>query len=278
MFKRLLYLIIISFLFLPLLSGEEFKTCLSQARESLNKGDRESARVSLEKGIKLWHKGDSIPLLAQAHADLGLILMTQEKLDKALEHYQKATKLNPKDSRTYFRMGLIYMARNQLPEAIKALDRTTRLNSKFTMGYQTLGDAYRRAHQHENAIKAYQKALALSEKPNDALLSGLGESLRVTNDYANAQKYLENAVSTNPDNAIAHYQLGLCYLSLKREKDAIIQFEGALKAKAIVQDSFKVQIITYLGQANEKSGNLDKAKECYQKAREILDNIPYESK
>jgi tetratricopeptide (TPR) repeat protein len=263
---------------LPLLSAEDFNSCITKAQEALKKGDKDAACSYFEKAIESWHKGDSRQELGKAYADFGLFCMSQQKLEKAIENFSKAIEINPKDGRTYFRMGLVYMAQYKYPEAIKVLEKSIKLTPKFVAGYQTLGDAYRRAHQYDKAILAYKKAMELSGKPNDAMLAGMGESLRANKDYPKARKYLEEAVTKNPDNAIAHYQLGLCYLSLEKNKEAITQLEEALKAKAIIQDSFKVQIVTYLGQAYEKDGNSEKAKECYQKAREILDNIPNESK
>ena len=85
---------------------------------------------------------------------------------------------------------------------------------------------------------------------------------------------MEIAVKLNPDNAIAQYNLGLCNLDKKDYEKAVDEFQHALSARVITISAFKVQVLTFLGEAYEKSGQEEKAKETYKQAKELLDNIP----
>jgi Tfp pilus assembly protein PilF len=96
-----------------------------------------------------------------------------------------------------------------------------------------------------NAAAAYYYALSLRKQT---------VTPSVANDHA-AEPYLLRAVELKPDFSNAHYELGLLYQDLGREKKAVEQFEIAVKQRpAFLQAHY------HLARLYKKTGRTDSAR------------------
>ena len=88
------------------------------------------------------------------------------------------------------------------------------------------------------------------------------------NDIAAAIKDLEKVVEQNPDNVIAHHQLGLVYRQAGRIEDAISELE-----KAIQLDDQSVESLINLGAIFYSQGDIDRALALNEKVLKIAPNM-----
>jgi len=81
----------------------------------------------------------------------------------------------------------------------------------------------------EEAITAYQKALEIDPTFADAL-HGLARACFEKGDYERAIQYAKRIAELDPDAALAHTNLSICYQKMDRIKEAE---EEAAKAKVL---------------------------------------------
>ena len=82
--------------------------------------------------------------------------------EKAIEHYTKAIKINPKLVKAYNARCLSYSQLGQFERAIQDCDKAIQLNSNYFDAYHNRGIAYDNLGQHKRAIKDYDIATELN--------------------------------------------------------------------------------------------------------------------
>ena len=73
---------------------------------------------------------------------------------------------------------------------------------------------------YSGALASFKKADKFSLRPNAAVTKGLADSYLALGDYDNAKKSYEKLVALEPQNAKAHYTLGLLSIHAKNYDDA----------------------------------------------------------
>lgn len=251
-----------------------FETHAMAGKDAYEKEDRATAKEELEMAIRTWTPGDGTEEKAAVYSMLGLIDMADQYYEHAIENFNQVIKLNSLQGHPHFRIALIYSAQDKNELAISELKKDLKDEPDYFMAQRTLAELYRKTHQPELAIQCYAKATSLNPK-SDSGYAGLGDCYRTMGKYGSATTCLEMAVKLNHNNAIAYYNLGLCYSSLKLYDKAIEDYQNALTARVITMSAFKVEVFTYLGEAYEKTGQAEKAKQAYKQAKDLLDAIPY---
>lgn len=86
---------------------------------------------------------------------------------QAIEHYDKAIRLNPKNAIAYGNRALAHLYLNEYNEAIEDNNIAVSLDPKYAGAFRNRGYAYAQLGQHQQAIYDYGKATELD--PNDAV-------------------------------------------------------------------------------------------------------------
>ena len=124
-----------------------------------------------QKALKIDPKNNRATLL------LGLCYAQSGDLDNALPYMQKAAKNNPSYT-SFYNLGLIYSVRGESTEAIAAFDHALKLDPKsFDASYQK-GLAYSHLKKIDQAILAYQAALELNPSLDNARIALFAAFLR----------------------------------------------------------------------------------------------------
>ena len=254
-------------------AASDFKTWNYIGFNALNKGDKEMAQFSMESAVNLWTTKDSKKELSLTYSELGVLYLDKKQNDQALMAFKNAVQYYPKYGHTWFRLGLMYTSLGKSSEAIESYEKAIQYDPQLKPAYSTLGDLYKRTRHFDKGVIVYKKLVKLNPT-SDSAFQGLGECQRHSGDLNGAIKSLTESIHLNSNNAISHFNLGLCYTDQGAYDKSITEFQSALDAIVLIPDAFKIQIITYLGQSYEKTGQTQKAKECYQKAKKMLDQIP----
>ncbi len=100
--------------------------------------------------------------------------VSQNKIEAAIEDYNKAIQLAPDAPTPYLNRGVAYEALGKYEEAIADYQRVLELSPEDAMAYNNLGNANAGLGRWEEALKYYQKATEIA--PNFAFASA-NESL-----------------------------------------------------------------------------------------------------
>ncbi|MDR3205209.1 MAG: tetratricopeptide repeat protein [Deltaproteobacteria bacterium] len=153
---------------------------------------------------------------AEVYYNLGYILSIRGNLEKALEHFRKATIINNQHARAFTQMGFIYqklgrpgeaqeclehaaelhMVLNQETEAEEVLNVVLTLRPDTTNVYNSLGIIYRRQGRLKESISAYRKALKVNPE-DENIFFNMARAYLDNNEPVEAEECLKKAININ---------------------------------------------------------------------------------
>jgi tetratricopeptide (TPR) repeat protein len=239
----------------------------------------------------------SVERSAEAHYDLGNLLLHEGKKTEAIAQYEQALRLRPEYAEAHNSLGIGLERLGQTPQAVEQFEQAIRIKSDYSEAYNNLGSAldrlgrvqeaiihceealhlkpdYAMAHNNlgvalghagkmEEAIAQYEQALRL--KPDLAIThQNLGNALLQMGRLQEAMGHWEQALQIQPDNAEAHNNLGIALGRLGRVPEAVAHFERALQIKPDL-----VEAHYSLGVALEQAGKVEEAIAHYTQALQI---------
>ncbi len=165
------------------------------------------------------------------HLLLGQYHFTGKKLELALSHFLKATRIEPYNSECFFWLGKLYLTSNDQVRAQKCFEKCVYLHPQHQQGVTLLSAMYRQSMNFDG---------------NNALL--------------------QSAANAVPGQQCkwARIQLGFHYLALKNFNDAIQAFRMALR-----EDSDDLSCWEGLADSYFQRGSYNSALKVYQKISEI---------
>lgn len=122
-------------------------------------------------GVMLTEKGDTLapyyfkrvltyePNRADIYYKLGVYYMNQDDLNKAIEHYTKATQLNPRDADSYYNLGYMFIQLKEFQDARNYFSKAIQSQPNSYKAYYGRGYAHEMLGDVINAKKDYRKAL-----------------------------------------------------------------------------------------------------------------------
>jgi len=200
---------------------------------------------------------------AMAHRWLGGSLLKTDKLTEAEPELKKALTLDPDIQGLNFDMGMVYIKRERLMQAIPYFEKERELTPDSTALLQNLGKLYVDTEQYDKAVPIFEhlielepqsieyygslaavykemgdpaKELEVYQRMGDQDKSGmafynLGNIMFNKNEMQKAADAYIKAITVAPDNAGAHYQLGLTYVNLAKFKEAVAELEKFIELK-----------------------------------------------
>jgi tetratricopeptide (TPR) repeat protein len=148
------------------------------AFDYISKGNKLANTKKYPEAIEQYQKALRIdPKNNRANLLLGLCYAQSGDLDAALPYMQKAAKNSPSYT-SFYNLGLIHSVRGESTEAVAAFDQALALDPKsFDASYQK-GLAYSHLKKNDQAILAYQKALELNPSLDKARIALFAACLR----------------------------------------------------------------------------------------------------
>ena len=180
--------------------------------------------------------------------------------------------LHPKSAFCHFCCGVVYFRWNMLDEAEELFKQAIELKPD-KVGKECCicfyGDVLFKKLQYELAIEQYEKGIEISH--DDAFKSIKSQMIRQCaicyvklKGFDNAQKYYQQAADFEPENAYYKYDYGLFLQSQGKHKDAIIQFEEAIKL-----EPDKINHIRKCAYSYDKLKDIQNAQKYYQQVVDV---------
>ena len=171
-------------------------------------------------------------LRAELAFQQGNVLMMLGQVDRAIETYSHAIKLNPNNTYTYNNRGSAYESKNSFDCAIADYTKAIQLNPNYAEAYFNRGVAYGETGDYDHAIVDYTKAIQLK-----------------------------------PDFAAAYTNRGAAYLKIGKLEQVINDHNRAIELKLDYTDAYFNRGVAY-----GKKGDYDRAIADYTKAIQLNPN------
>ena len=209
------------FFFPSVLIGNDQEKSDQQGNEALEKGDYDKAIAAYDKAIRL-NPRDTL-----AYNNRGMAYERKGDRGKAISDYSEAIRIDPKYETAYNNRGSAYGAKGDYDKAIADLNEAIRLDPKDPPPYVNRGIAYRRKGDFGKAIADLNEAIRLDPKNANAY-DMRSNTYLCTEDYGKAISDANEAIHFNPrdrgayDNrALAHSRKGNYSKALADSKEAM---------------------------------------------------------
>jgi len=219
----------------------------------------------IDRAIEHYQKALTLkPDYAEALSNLGLALAKLGRTDEAIAQYNQSLRLTPDSPEAHNALAVFLAGSGKTAEAIGHYEEALRLKADFAEAHNNFGLALVDAGKNDEAIEHYRQALRL--KPDYAephnnlglLLAGLGRT-------GEAIEHYHQALRLKPDWAAVPNNLGNALAATGRLSEAIAYYEQALRLKPDFAQAHNNLAVTLA-----RLGRTDEAIEHYNQAVQLL--------
>ncbi|HUR34867.1 MAG TPA: tetratricopeptide repeat protein [Vicinamibacterales bacterium] len=150
---------------------------------------------------------------ANAHGELGKLLMAAQLPEAATAELVAAQSLDPSDYRWPYYLAHLARTQGDLPKAAGLFERVLQLRPDDMDALVWLGDVSLAAGRPDAAAPAFAHALQLDANSVSAKF-GAGRAALARGEHQKAVEYLEDVLRLNPKATAAHYPLSQAYATL----------------------------------------------------------------
>lgn len=232
---------------------------------------------------QVWEQALKLnPQDAEAHHQLGLVLVAENQVDQAISHYQQAIALNPPNvSRIYQSWGKALVKQNKTADAISTF------RQGITQGYPEAPKVMQEAEVHfrlglaleaegrlPEAIKAYRQAII--EKPDWKIYEYLGNALVKHDQLDEALTAFRHTWFKSKSNSgFSHRLLGDALVRANRVDEALAAYRKGVKTDSQYLNHKENEAYAYqkLAFSLNSLNRIEPAKSAFRKSLELTDPI-----
>jgi Flp pilus assembly protein TadD len=170
-------------------------------------------------------RGEELSVVAWSNK--GGALRALGRTEEALDCYDRALALNPRDEQAWYNKGVALGALGRTEEALDCYDRALALNPRYEQAWSNKGVALGALGRTEEALDCYDRALALNPRYEQAW-SNKGVALGALGRTEEELDCYDRALALNPRDEKAWFNKGaVLFNDFQRYREALACFEKA---------------------------------------------------
>ncbi|MBC8551562.1 MAG: tetratricopeptide repeat protein [Candidatus Brocadiales bacterium] len=182
--------------------------------------------------------------LSLTHLSKGIILLSREKFDEAIEECQTSITLDKDNPLALYYLGRIHTARKEFEKADAYLRKAAESEPALALAFTGLGINYLLQGKTEKSFKNYKKALEIDQDEHMARM-GLATILIELKGYEKAIEQYKLVIKKVPTYISARQSLAALYLQMGRFKDAIEQSNEILEIDPDIAPAYMILARSY---------------------------------
>jgi tetratricopeptide (TPR) repeat protein len=159
---------------------------------------------------------------AGAHFKMGVAYLKEDKVQQAFVEFQQAYELDPGDKEILNGIGIIYLLYfDDTAKAVDFFEKATKVDPNYSDAYNNLGFAHEKLGRFDAAITFYKKAVSnLTYSTPEKAYIGLGNAYYRLGKYDDALYSYKEAVKRAPNMGLPYMRMALCYNAMGRYGEA----------------------------------------------------------
>jgi tetratricopeptide (TPR) repeat protein len=198
--------------------------------------------------------------------NLGNQLLTDGKIEQAIDEFNKAVSLDPSNAKFHANLGRAYKQQGRLADAEAALGNALSNAPEEDQYYFLLGEVKFEQGDLESAIDNYAKALGLDSE-NPKYHARIAEAYALGGDLQAALSEYEIAIDLDQINPVYHFQFARALADYGEPEEAIPYFVDVLSRYPDYSDAF-----CGLAMAHQDAGHTEDAQDNLAKCVELSTN------
>jgi len=158
---------------------------------------------------------------------LGVLNYQKGKFDKAIVLLEKAKKQNT-TAEVLTNLGTVFITKGDLNKAVDVFKHALKINPKLALTHYNLGNTYKKLNDYTKAIASYRSAIELNPNYYDAL-HNIAIVYKIKDMFKEAEQAGLKAISINPNNSESQFTLAGVLLRLGKKEAAIKAYMKTLE-------------------------------------------------
>jgi len=188
--------------------------------------------------------------------------VNKDALDKAIQHMEALTRLEPSDTDSWQVLGRLYKINNQPEKAEEAYKKVLNVDPESKEGLSSLAQLDFEQGDYAGAAELLKKIPEDDMGP--PLLGMLAYSYAETRDYDSAVATYEKAIAKDPENQELHRDYALALMGMGNAPAARAEYEKILKA-----DPDDAATYLKLSELDRQEGRYDDARKELERAKAL---------
>jgi predicted O-linked N-acetylglucosamine transferase (SPINDLY family) len=176
---------------------------------------------------------------AQQHWQAGLAQVRQQQWHRALQEFEHAARLAPRQALYRVNQARALKALGRLDEAVAAAREALALDPSSPLACRMAAECLTQLHRHAEAVDTFA-ALPCDVPRDHDFHASHGNTLFLAGRQREAIDAFFQALSLKMDSALVHYRMGLCFMDLLMKEEASECFrtaslldDGGIRAMAL---------------------------------------------
>ncbi len=225
---------------------------LKDGRTALAAGQLEQAAAAFEKAAAQGY--------AEGRAGVGLVHLRRRQLDKAMEQFQLAERMDGNNAIAWYGQGEVLRRRDDCANAVPKLQRAVELDRKYPDAQLALGHCLVALKRHADAVRVLEQGTNWGPRVRPRFLIALGDAELARDSLRDAGIYYTRAQQEAPEDPATNRALGEFYVKRNIGSLAVQYLE-----KAVELDPKDVELRFALGQGYYYAQRYNEALDTYEK-------------
>lgn len=205
----------------------------------------------------------------------GIRLMRQKRWEEAVRLFEDLARRFPNSEEVYYELGIAYLELGQVPKGEEALKRALRIKPNYTAASLELALLYEETQRLREAVEIYDRIIQTDPLGDDIQFSLLKKNLiegilmARSGDLDGALRLFRTASEFDPNDPVAHYNIGLIFLKKKETAKAEEAFRKVVSLNPQHQEAY-----LQLGNMYEQQKRIPEALQAFIGAAQVNPNTP----
>jgi tetratricopeptide (TPR) repeat protein len=164
-----------------------------------------------------------------------------DKFDEANVYFMQILSLKSDNFDNCYFKGLVYEINFDYDNAIKEYTAAIGFDAGCSECYKARAKVYEKEEKYDEAIADLRNAIKYNETDSDSYFK-LASIYQDKKDYDTAVEYYSDYINIFPENDIAYYNRGLCYIELSQKDKAAADFEKVILLDGIWEKTLRPAI------------------------------------